>query len=218
MSAARSSPERSAASSSASAVSVAFTNLRDTADFDVAELVASTRSPTGSSPTGYLRVASPASIRSIAIPPRTSVPLNASYDGTGSSPEPSAARIRGRRTGTRRPPKVTEPSSLPCRVAARAGSCCPFGPHTATTSAAIIAAITCNPAPTARANSPSRTSPAISPNAMLTCSGTACAPASVVSFWLPLPTAVPFLECSWRSTRVPTPRQVSGGGPPPRAS
>jgi hypothetical protein len=79
-----------------------LTNLRDTADFDVDELVASTCSPTGSSPTLYCRVDRPASIRSRAIRPMTSVPVNSSYEGTGSSPDPSAARIRGREIGTRR--------------------------------------------------------------------------------------------------------------------
>jgi hypothetical protein len=48
----RSNPDRSAASSSASAVSVIATNFRDTADFDVADAVAVTCSPTGSRPTG----------------------------------------------------------------------------------------------------------------------------------------------------------------------
>ena len=50
MSATRSSPDRSAASSSARAVSVAATNRRETADFDVERAVASTCAPTGSSP------------------------------------------------------------------------------------------------------------------------------------------------------------------------
>ena len=35
-------------------------------------------------------------------------------------------------TGTRRPPTVTEPASLPCRVAVRSGSCLPRGPQAAT--------------------------------------------------------------------------------------
>jgi hypothetical protein len=48
----------------------------------------------------------------------------------------------------------------------------PFGPHSALTSAAIIAAITCRPAPTAIASRPSRTSAAISSIATLTTSGT----------------------------------------------
>ena len=46
----KSSPDRSAPISSANAVSVAATNRRDTADLLVAVAVASTRSPTGSSP------------------------------------------------------------------------------------------------------------------------------------------------------------------------
>jgi len=40
---------------------------------------------------------------------------------------------------------VTDPSPVPCRTAVRAGSWRPFGPHTASTSAFIIAAITCSP-------------------------------------------------------------------------
>ena len=48
----RSSPDRSRDSSSASAVSVIATNLRETADLLVAEDVSATCSPTGSSPTG----------------------------------------------------------------------------------------------------------------------------------------------------------------------
>ena len=47
----RSNPVRSAASSSASAVSVIATNLRETADLLVDRAVALTCSPTGSRPT-----------------------------------------------------------------------------------------------------------------------------------------------------------------------
>ncbi len=52
MNATRSSVLRSVLSSSASAVSVRATNLRDTADLLVLLEACSTRSPTGSSPTG----------------------------------------------------------------------------------------------------------------------------------------------------------------------
>jgi hypothetical protein len=107
--------------------------------------------------------------------PSNSVLVNSSYDATGSSPEPSVPRIRGRSMGTRRPPRVTDPFSLPCRTAVRLGSCLPFGPHTATTSASIIASITCSPAPTAIASSPSRTSATMSPIATDTTSGIASA-------------------------------------------
>jgi hypothetical protein len=48
----RSSPDRSAASSSASAVSVIATNLRETADLLVAEDFPVICAPTGSRPTG----------------------------------------------------------------------------------------------------------------------------------------------------------------------
>ena len=104
------------------------------------------------------------------------MPVNVSYEAIGSSRDasvPSTARTRGRRTGRRRPPRVTAPASLPCRVAVRSASCRPRGPHNASTSAAIIPVITCSPAPTAMANSPSRTSAAISLIATLTTSGTA---------------------------------------------
>ena len=94
-----------------------------------------------------------------------------------------AARTRGRVTGTRRPPRVTEPASLPCRVAVRAGSCLPRGPQTAVTSASISCCITCSPAPTARASSPSRSSAAISPIATLTWSGTVSALVSSAVLW-----------------------------------
>jgi hypothetical protein len=135
--------------------------------------VSVTCSPTGSSPTPYRRVDSPASIRSIAIRPSTSVEPNSSYAGTAISPEPSTARTRGRSTGTRRPPNVTEPRSLPCRTARRSGSCRPHGPQTAVTSASINCCITCRPAPTASASKPSCMSSAISAIATVTDSGTA---------------------------------------------
>ena len=51
---------------------------------------------------------------------------------------------------------------MPCRVAVRSGSCLPRGPQAAVTSASISCCITCRPAPTARASSPSRISAAIS--------------------------------------------------------
>ncbi len=57
--------------------------------------------------------------------------MNSSYDGTDNSPQPSAARTRGRVTATRRPPRVTEPRSRPWRTAVRAWSCLPFGPANA---------------------------------------------------------------------------------------
>src|SRR4051794_36637171 len=81
----------------------------------------------------------------MAILASSSAPLNTSYAGTGSSPLPSVARTRGRRTGTRRPPKVTDPASVPCRVAVRSGSCLPFRPHAEVTSACINCCMTCTP-------------------------------------------------------------------------
>jgi len=40
-----------------------------------------------------------------------------------SEPDPSAARTRGRLTRSRRPPRVTDPASVPCRSPARSGLC-----------------------------------------------------------------------------------------------
>ncbi len=179
----RSSSASGLASKSVSAVSVALTNRRLTADLLVADAARSTCSPTGSSPARQPRVEIPASIFCMASRPSTSVAVNSSYDGTGNSPEPSFARIRGRSTGTRRPPRVTEPFSVPCRTADRFGSCLPFGPHAAATSASIIAAITCSPVPTAIASRPSRTSATISPSATVTASGTASAVAAASIVW-----------------------------------
>ncbi|MCW2945407.1 MAG: hypothetical protein JWR24_2124 [Actinoallomurus sp.] len=86
----------------------------------------------------------------------------------------------GRRTGTLRPPSTTDPALLPCRTAVRSGLCLPRGPQIAVTLSSSIAAITCMPAPTARASRPSRTLPAISAIATCTCSGIA-SPASAGS-------------------------------------
>ena len=110
------------------------------------------------------------------------MPVNTSYAGTGSSADPSAQRTRGRRTGTRRPPNVTDPASMPCRTPLRSGLYLPLGPHTAVTSASINCCITFSPAPTAKASSPSRRSAATSSIAMLNCSGTAGADASDTDF------------------------------------
>jgi hypothetical protein len=74
----KSSPDKFVSSSSARAVSVIATKRRETADLLVAEDVSVTCAPTGSSPTAYRRVESPASIFSIAILPRISVELNSS--------------------------------------------------------------------------------------------------------------------------------------------
>jgi len=62
----------------------------------------------------------------------------------------------------------------------------PFTPANVVTSASIIALITWNPAPTARASRPSRMSPTISAIATVMCSGTAspCASgATGIFFW-----------------------------------
>src|SRR5450759_2034792 len=98
----------------------------------------------------------------------------------------------------------------PGRTAVRPGSCLPRGPHAAATSASISEAITCKPAPTARASRPSRISSAISLIAIVTASGTASpAPLLVVGmfFWDLLVMVVPFLVVSWR-----TPNTYPTGG------
>jgi Methyltransferase domain len=79
-----------------------------------------------------------------------------------------------------------------------------------------IAVITCSPVPTARANKPSRISPANSPSATLTVSGTAGWLVSISWFCSPCARRSPSSWCSWRFTRVPTAQQGSGGGPPPQ--
>jgi hypothetical protein len=93
-------------------------------------------------------------------------------------------RTLGRRTGIRRPPKVTEPSSCPWRTTARSGSWRPFRPANTVTSASIIAYMTCKPAPTARASRPSFADSAISPNDTNTSAGIAGARlVSTCFFW-----------------------------------
>src|SRR5439155_22403334 len=89
-------------------------------------------------------------------------------------------------------------------------------PHSATTDSAISACITCRPAPTATANSPSRADSTISDIATLTCSGTTSSLASVPRFWYCLLTAVPCLSGRLGGRPTPTARQRSGGGPPPQ--
>lgn len=81
-----------------------------------------------------------------------SVAASVVYDSSGtarastqSSPATGTVRTRGRRTGTRRPPSVTLPASVPCRTAVRAASCLPFAPAIAVTSACINSAITSSP-------------------------------------------------------------------------
>jgi hypothetical protein len=76
MNATKSSPDRSRLISSASAVSVAATNRRETADLLVADAASSTAAPAGSRPRAQRRGDRPASIRSSAICPGTSVEEN----------------------------------------------------------------------------------------------------------------------------------------------
>jgi hypothetical protein len=91
-------------------------------------------------------------------------------------PGPSAARTRGRTTGMRRPPRVTDSSSVPCRYPVRPALCLPAGPHSRSPSSPNMAAITCSPVPTAKASRHSFAAPAISAIDTITCSGTATSP------------------------------------------
>lgn len=77
-------------------------------------------------------------------PPNNSAPVNASSEAITSSPTPpSVTRARRRRTGTPLPAQGDQPpSSLLCRVTVRSGLCPLLGPHSASTSATIITAIT----------------------------------------------------------------------------
>ena len=131
-----------------------------TADFDVDDAVCSTSEPTGSSAAGYRRVEIPASIRATTCPASRSVDANVVYDASGTSRADwsslAMVRTRGRRTGTRRPPSVTEPCSLPWRIVARSASWRPFGPTSSATSSSISSAITSRPTAVEAANSPSR--------------------------------------------------------------
>jgi hypothetical protein len=105
-------------------------NISDTDVFDVDVAARSTSAPTGSPTCSNLRVDTPASIRSITARVSGSRSAKYSYVATGSSRSSSAVRIRGRRTATRRPPNVIDPSSWPWRFAVRSALCLPFGPTT----------------------------------------------------------------------------------------
>ena len=105
---------------------------------------------------------------------------------------------------------------MPCRTALRSGSCLPFGPHTASTSAFIIAAITCSPVPTAIASRPSCTSPASSAIATDTASGSTGVVALSSVLLVVLLHSGPLSLGRLGGRPTPTARQVSGGGPPPQ--
>jgi hypothetical protein len=102
---------------------------------------------------------------------------NSRYAGSGTS-RPSLVRARGRVTGTRRPPNTTEPRPRPWRVAARSGSCLPFGPHAAAISASNIVCITAIPAATLIASSPSLATDAMSARASWNSAGRSVTPNS----------------------------------------
>jgi hypothetical protein len=97
--------------SSPNAVRVRSINTSETVLLDAAEAVCSTSAPTGSPARANRRVETPASIRSITARVSESRSAKYSYVETGSSRSSSAVRIRGRLTGTRRPPNVIGPSS-----------------------------------------------------------------------------------------------------------
>jgi len=157
--------------SSESAVRVRSMNISDTAVFDVDEAVCSIPSPTGSPACWKRRVETPASMRSITARVSRSRSEKCSYVDTGSSCSSSAVRILGRRTWTRRPPRVIEPSSWPWRLAVRSGLCLPFGPTTSSTSSSISSCTTPRPTPTLSASSPSLAAPTSSPRASWTRGG-----------------------------------------------
>jgi hypothetical protein len=95
----------------------------------------------GSEPAGNRRQANPASIRASTVSASRSSAATAANVSSATS-VPSVVRARGRLTGTRRAPSVTELAVAPCRIALRSGSCLPFGPASAVISACIIACIT----------------------------------------------------------------------------
>ena len=81
------------------------------------------------------------------------------------------------------PTKGHRPGAVAVAYRRAPGVVAALGPHTAVTAASMIAAISCRPVPTARANRPSRISPANSPSATLTVSGTAGWLVSISCFW-----------------------------------
>jgi hypothetical protein len=103
--------------SSASRSAVAVTNRRDIADFDVDDAVCSTFEPTGSS---AARVAPRGDPRQHPCHDLLGEQIRRRERGVGlqrhltAGWSPVMVRPRGRRIGTRRPPSVTEPCSLPC--------------------------------------------------------------------------------------------------------
>ena len=100
--------------SSLSAVRVLAMNMSDTAVFDVNEAARSTSSPTGSPTRANLRVETPASIRSItARVKQVAVGEVLIRRDRQLTLVVGRADPAGRRTGTRRPPSVIEPSSWP---------------------------------------------------------------------------------------------------------
>src|SRR5512144_3047222 len=108
-------------------------------------------------------------LASTACPSRSSAANAANVFSVTSCP--SVVRARGRDTGTRRAPNVTDDGALPCRTTRRSGSCRPFAPARLVISAWIIADMTFSPVATLIANNPSRADAAASVSASRTSSG-----------------------------------------------
>ena len=115
-----------------------------------------TSSPTGSKLRPYCRVATPRSICSTTRRFNGSVSANAS--NVGSATSAPAARTRGRRICTCRPPRTTALVTVPARDAARAGRCSYRGPQIAVRSASSIVWSTFRPDATASSISSARVS------------------------------------------------------------
>jgi hypothetical protein len=111
----------------ARAVSVCVTSFRDTADRLVLVATSLTCCPTGSRPTGYWRVDSPESIRSIIA--SHAQDLGAAEQLTGRHRRLAAvgtARTHGRPHRNAAAARVTDPRWWPCRAATRSLPRLPF--------------------------------------------------------------------------------------------
>ena len=119
-----------------------------------------------------MRPAENAATQPFSASSHCSRPLAVKPRAWSTNSQSSARRIRGHSAGTRRPPRATDPAPMP--VPSRAAvSWRPFGPHAAGDVVLHHRRQHRQPAPTASASRPSRSSPASSPSATLTRSGTA---------------------------------------------
>jgi hypothetical protein len=101
--------------SSASAVRVRSTKVREIDEREVDASVASTSEPIGSAARRKRRQPTPPSIRSSTTLASGSREAKCSWVRTLTSSRSSAERTRGRRIRSRRPPSVTEPRPCPWR-------------------------------------------------------------------------------------------------------